>query len=251
VATLTFDRAHALNSMSPDLLEELTRALTRIEQDASVRACVVTGQGRAFSAGGDLKVLESLAARDDGAARVTGYMETVATTLRALEALRVPTIAAVNGMALAGGLEIALCCDIVIAAEEAEFGDVHARFGLLPGGGGSARLPRRIGLNPAKYLMLTGRTVSARQMMDWGLVSEVVPAEQLSARAQELARTIAGHSPLGMTRMKQLVDDGMQCGLDDALRAERAMVATHSQSHDFNEGLAAFTQRRRPKFLGR
>ncbi len=251
VVTLTFDRAHALNSMSPDILEELARALARIEQDASVRVCVVTGRGRAFSAGGDLKVLESLAARDDGALQVTAYMESVAATLRALEVIRVPTIAAVNGVALAGGLEIALCCDIVIASEHAEFGDAHARFGLLPGGGGSVRLPRKIGVNPAKYLMLTGRTVSARQMMEWGLVSEVVPAEELASRVQELARTIAGHSPLGMTRMKQLVDDGMRRSVDDALQAERVMVATHSQSQDFNEGLAAFTQRRLPKFLGR
>jgi enoyl-CoA hydratase len=251
VASITLNRPEALNSLSPDLVKELAQALQAIEDDGSIRACVLGGTGRAFSTGGDLKALEAFAEAGESAGALTSaYMESISTTLRRLEMLRVPTIAAVNGMALAGGLEIALCCDIVVAAEGATFGDVHARYGLLPGGGGSVRLPRKIGVNRAKYLMLTGQSVAAQTMVDWGLVSEVVPAEQLPHRSRELANLVAQNSPLGMSRMKQLIDDGLQHAVHVALRAEQSVVAVHNFSADRKEGLAAFRERRRPVFVG-
>lgn len=251
VAWLTLNRPEALNSMSPQLMKELAEALQAIDDDKSIRACVLTGTGRAFSTGGDLKALDKFAKSGEAAGALTSaYMEGISSTLRKLEVLRVPTIAAVNGMALAGGLEIVLCCDIVIAGKEAVFGDVHARYGLLPGGGGSVRLPRKIGVNRAKYLMLTGKNVDARMMMEWGLVSEVVASEGLADRARDLATGIAQHSPLGMSRMKQLVDDGLQHGVEVALKAEQSVVALHNFSTDRNEGLAAFRERRSPVFVG-
>ncbi|NDZ17587.1 enoyl-CoA hydratase [Variovorax sp. WS11] len=251
VAWLRLNRPQALNSLSPELIKELAEALRAIEDDKTIRACVLASTGRAFSTGGDLKALDAFAKSGESAGALTAaYMESISTTLRKLEVLRVPTIAAVNGMALAGGLEIALCCDIVVAVEEAMFGDGHAKYGLLPGGGGSVRLPRKIGVNRAKYLMLTGQNVTARTMMEWGLVSEIHPADQLEHRTREIAEVIAQNSPLGMRRMKQLVDDGLQHAVDVALKAEQAVVAVHNFSGDRNEGLSAFRERRRPVFVG-
>lgn len=251
VAWLTLNRPEALNSMSPQLMKELAQALQAIEDDKTIRACVLAGTGRAFSTGGDLKALDEFAKSGESAGALTAaYMESISNTLRKLEVLRVPTIGAVQGMALAGGLEIVLCCDIVIATEEAVFGDVHARYGLLPGGGGSVRLPRKIGVNRAKYLMLTGKNVDAKTMMGWGLVSEVVAAGQLADRVRELANAISQHSPLGMSRMKQLVDDGLQHAVDVALKAEQSVIALHNFSADRNEGLSAFRERRKPVFVG-
>jgi enoyl-CoA hydratase/carnithine racemase len=251
VAWVTLNRPRALNSLSPRLIEELNLAIQDIADDPQVRACVITGTGRAFSTGGDLKALEDFAAAPATVAdRTARYLESIGTTLRRLEQTRVPTIAAVNGLALAGGLELVLCCDLVIASEDAMFGDVHATYGLLPGGGGSVRLPRKVGVNRAKYLMFTAEQVSASVMMDWGLVCQVVPAAQLQAAAEHLALRIADKSPLALARMKQLVDNGMQQSVEAALQLEQAVVVLHNGSHDRNEGLSAFKERRKPVFSG-
>ncbi len=170
--------------------------------------------------------------------------------LARIEAFPLPTVAAVNGFAVAGGLEFVLCCDIVVAAETARFGDGHARYGLLPGGGGSVRLPRRIGLNRAKYLMLTADTVSAATMMEWGLVVEVVEDRRLDAAAAALARSLAEKSPLGLARMKALLHDGLEQPADVALRAEQLACLIHAGSSDMAEGLQAFSQKRTPRFTG-
>ena len=250
-AWLFLDRPEAMNSMSPQMVQEIGAALDAIEQDADVRALVLTGTGHAFCAGADLKAVRRMG---DDAGRETAvwrFLRDATALLSRIERLPLPVIAAVNGLALAGGLETVLVCDLVVAADDAKFGDAHARYGLIPGWGGSVRLPRKIGANRAKQLMFTAEHVSAHLMAEWGLVNQVVPAAELHDAAQALCERITDKSPLGLRRMKQLVDDGLQQPIDVALRAERAMVEAHNHSHDRAEGLAAFADKRAPRFNGR
>ena len=248
---ITLDSPETLNSISPQIIAELQSALDDIEADPAVRSIVVTGTGRAFCAGGDLKAVMQLASDTDKDTAGSDFLASISALMSRLERMPLPVIGAINGIAFAGGLELALCCDIVVAAETATFGDVHSRYGLLPGGGGSVRLPRKLGVNRAKYLMLTGEQVSAKQMLDWGLCVKVVPASELDSVVSELAASLAEKSALGLRRMKQMIDDGLEQPLDVALRAELLACEVHDGSFDRNEGLAAFAERRRPQFRGR
>jgi enoyl-CoA hydratase/carnithine racemase len=153
-------------------------------------------------------------------------------------------------MALAGGLELVLCCDLVLAAESAQFGDAHANYGLLPGGGGSVRLPRKIGPTRAKQMMFTGEMFPAATMRDWGLVNEVVPDADLPASVSSWLERLAAKSPIGLRQMKRLVDQGLQMSAAAALEFEQQVFAEHSFSQDRREGLAAFAERRKPRFTG-
>ena len=250
VAWITFDRPDAMNSMSPQMVDEIGAALDALEGDGSTRCLVLTGSGRAFCTGADLKAVKSLgdAGAREGAMRA--FLGAAGALLRRIELLPLPVIAAVNGLALAGGLETVLVCDLVVAADAAKFGDAHAKYGLLPGWGGSVRLPRKIGANRAKQLMFTGEHASAATMLAWGLVNQVVPAAELEDAVQALAARIVDKSPLGLRRMKQLVDEGLEQPLDVALRNERTMIEAHAGSHDRREGLEAFAAKRTPDFNG-
>jgi enoyl-CoA hydratase/carnithine racemase len=250
-AWIALNRPEALNSISPQLVQAFNAALDAVQCDPSFRSIVVTGTGRAFCTGGDLKAVSVLAAGADLAAASSAFLASISALMSRLERVPLPVIGAINGLALAGGLELALCCDIVIAAEGASFGDVHARYGLLPGGGGSVRLPRKIGANRAKYLMFTAEQVPALRMMEWGLVAEVVALSALEARVAQLADALAAKSALGLRRMKQMVDDGLEQPIEVALRAEQIACEVHNGSFDRREGLAAFSERRAPRFEGR
>jgi enoyl-CoA hydratase/carnithine racemase len=167
-----------------------------------------------------------------------------------IECFPCPVIAAVQGMALAGGLELVLCCDLVLAADSAKFGDAHANYGLLPGGGGSVRLPRKIGPTRAKQMMFTGEMFSAATMRDWGLVNEVVSDIDLPVRVENLLERLANKSPIGLRQMKRLVDEGLKMSPNAALELEQTVFAEHSLTHDRREGLAAFAEKRQPRFTG-
>jgi enoyl-CoA hydratase len=250
VAWITLNRPEFLNSIDPDMLRQFDATLDALEADSSVRVVVVTGAGRAFCAGADLKAVARL---DDAAerARVTSeFLHTATSLLRRIETSPKPIIAAVNGLALAGGLELVLCCDLVIAAECATFGDAHAKLGLVPGWGGSVRLPRKVGENRARELMLTGESRPAALMKEWGLVNEVVPLIELVTATGALAAQLATRSPLGLQRMKHLVRDGLDQPLEIALRAEKVMCEAHNSSHDRAEGIRAFVEKRTPRFIG-
>ena len=249
VARITLDRPDAMNALSAQLLAELLQCLERVEADRDVRVMVLTGAGQAFCAGGDLKGLRS--ALDDGqSGAFFDLLRLGQRVMQRLESLPVPTIAAVNGVAVAGGLELILCCDLVVAATSARMGDGHAKFGLIPGGGGAVRLPRRLPLAVAKELLYSGDMVSAAELARWGLVNRVVPDEQLLPTVDELAGRLARNSRLGLGLIKRLVDDGLQQPQATALRAEIAAFEGYIGSHDLSEGLAAFVQRRRPQFIG-
>lgn len=250
LAWITLHRPEAMNSMSPRMVDELHTALDRVEAHSAIRCLAIRGSGKAFCAGADLKAVKALGDAQDQATAVRLFLARATELLRRIELLPMPVIAAVNGLALAGGLETVLVCDLVLAADEARFGDAHSRYGLIPGWGGSVRLPRKIGSGRAKWMMYTAESVSAATMAQWGLVHQVVPGEQLEAAVQDLAARMTDKSPLGLRRMKRLVDDGLEQPLEVALRNERVMVEAHNTSHDRREGLEAFAQKRAPRFNG-
>lgn len=249
-AWITLNRPAALNALTPALIEAHDAALTRAESNPALRAVVVTGSGRAFCAGADLKALRGQRSAHSTAATMR-FVVGVLALLDRLERSPLPVIAAVNGLALAGGLELVLACDLVIAAESARLGDAHANYGLIPGGGGSVRLPRKIGPTRAKALMFTGAFVPAAELVAAGLVNKVVRDDELGAAVEELVESLAAKSPLGLARMKQLVNDGLEQPLSTALRLEFSLMAAHAGSADMAEGLAAFEAKRKPVFTGR
>src|SRR5690606_3721639 len=246
---LTLNRTAALNAITPGVVEGLNAALAAAEDDPAVSAVVLTGNGRAFGAGADLKHVRQAAAGDETA--VARFLDSVLGVMGRLEKFPKPTIAAINGLALAGGLELVLCCDLVVAARSARLGDAHANYGLLPGGGSSVRLPRKIGPTRAKYLLYTGEFVPAEDLLAAGLVNRVVEDDALFEATREIVARLRTKSPLVLRRMKALVDDGLEQPLETALRLELLASEVHAHSHDMREGLAAFEEKREPRFTGR
>ncbi|EIE49667.1 enoyl-CoA hydratase [Salipiger aestuarii] len=243
---ITFRRTDQLNAMSMQMLREMTAALETAIADDAVRAIVLTGSGRAFCAGADLKEVA-------GATHAPGAPDLLDLVDRAFGLMRhgpKPVIAAVNGLAMAGGLEMVMACDLVFAAESAKLGDAHSNFGVFPGAGGAAILPRRIGLNRAKYLLFSGETVSAQDMMDWGLVNTVVPDAQLRGSVQALTDRLADKSPAVLRRMKAVANRSLNVDEAAALAEEMLNLRAHMRSWDMREGLTAFTEKRKPQFRG-
>jgi enoyl-CoA hydratase/carnithine racemase len=211
IARITLNRPGALNALDEELLSELVAAVDDIERDDSVNVVILTGAGRAFSAGRDLKgVLE-------GREWVGG------SRYKALEDLSKPVIAAVNGYCFTGSFEMVMCADIIIASENAVFGDTHARFGITPGGGQTQRLPRQIGSKKAKELLFTCDTISASEAERIGIVNKVVPPEKLEEAAMEMAEKILKNIPEGVRAIKSLVNKGMETDLETGLKMEAEM----------------------------
>ncbi|MET3576143.1 enoyl-CoA hydratase/isomerase family protein [Bhargavaea ullalensis] len=247
-AWIYLNRPEEMNAISKELLRALEEAVIRAEHDEDVRVVIVSGKGKAFCAGADLKeLLEDIETQDS---LEPGLLDLVGSVFGKLEKLSKPLIAALNGITVAGGLEIAMTADIVIASQKARIGDGHANFGVIPGGGGAVKLPRKIGINRAKYLLFTGDFLSADDMKDFGLVQEVVPPENLEAAVQDTADKISAKSPLVLRKMKELVADGMEQPLEIALKQELLSLREHTKSHDLTEGLSAFAEKRRPAFRG-
>lgn len=244
IARVALDRPAQLNAISPALLDDLARVCDAIEADTSVRVVTLTAAGRAFCAGADLKVIGELA-RD--AERWSGFMRLWHTVFTRIEVLPVPVIAGVHGLALAGGLELLLVADLVVADESARLGDQHANFGLVAGGGGSQRLPRLVGVRRAKELMMLGGWLSAAEAREWGLVNRVVPAGTVTAAVEEMAVALAAKSRSANATLKRLVH-AVGGDLAAGLEREISLVATHMRTKDAAEGLAAFAARRTPTF---
>lgn len=250
VARLTLNRPDAMNALSADVSDGLRSALDRIETDDSVRVVVLTGTGKAFCAGGDLKAFRETLGAGNREAFIRNLRRGQA-MMRRFEMLPMPVIAAVNGVAVAGGLELILCCDIVLAAESARIGDGHANFGIIPGAGSSIRLPRKVPVNVAKEMLFSGELKPAAELARWGLVNQVVPDDELDAAVNKLVTRMARNSPLGLSWMKKLVNDGLEQPLDPALRSEINAFESYAASDDILEGLAAFGEKRAPRFTGR
>lgn len=249
-AWITLDRPDDLNCMDDRMVRELRAAIDQAEDDASARVVVVTGAGRAFCAGADLKHVLAILMRQD-AEEIRQFMKAARELFNRVEACEKPLIAAVNGIAVAGGLELILCCDLVVAVESAKIGDAHANYGLLPGGGASVRLPHKVGPTRAKQLLFSGEFLPAATLAEWGLVNEVVPDGTLEAAVADLTGRLAGKSPLVLRRMKHLVDNALKSSPEAALRAETKAWEAHALSADLKEGLAAFSEKREPDYEGR
>jgi enoyl-CoA hydratase len=231
VAVVMLNRPEAMNALSRGLRAQLAHTIRELDAEAQIRAIVLTGAGtRAFTAGLDLKELGA----GEASLGAAGDQDSAANPLAAIEQCRKPVIGAINGVAVTGGFELALACDILIASENARFADTHARVGVMPGWGLSQRLSRRIGISRAKELSLTGNFLDAETACAWGLVNRVVPAEQLIDAAKALARDIATADPGMVQAYKALIDEGfaLNFGQSMALEHERAVVANRLISAD-------------------
>jgi len=245
VALVTLDRREALNALSSGLLAELDAKLAALDADPDCRAIVITGAGeRAFAAGADVRELSAETPDTLHASDLFAAVDRVAT-------LATPTIAAVRGFALGGGCELAMACDMLIAGDDAKFGQPEILIGVIPGAGGTQRLARAIGKARAMELVLTGRRIDAAEADRLGLVTRVVPAAETVATALELAATIAAMPPLAVRAAKAAVRAGQDLALADGLRYERDRFEALFATDDQREGMAAFLEKRRATWTGR
>ncbi len=246
VLSVALDRPERRNALDDGMLAALEEAAARAHDD-EVRVVVLSGRGSAFCAGADL----APGTDEDG---IPGPSEATLTTsdrvFRAWESIPVPVVAAVDGAAYAGGLELLLCCDLIVAGPAARFADAHARFGLLPGAGGAYRLPHRVGPAAAKLLLFTGEEIDAVEAHRIGLV-DVLAAGDAATHVEGLAATLASRSPLGLRELKRLVGASRVLDAEAGLRAGLDAILTHRRSADYTEGLRAFAERRAPRFSGR
>jgi len=246
VATLTINRPDKLNALNIETRGRMVRELDELAKNDDVRVLVITGAGdKAFIAGADISEFE-------GRSPVDQYrVMTDSSVFLAVDRFPKPTIAAINGFCLGGGCELAMACDIRIASEKAKLGQPEINLGLLPGGGGTQRLPRLVGMGAAFKLLYTGDFIRADEALRIGLVDEVVPAGDVAARAEELAETIAAKSPVALRLIKQAVRTSMRTPLDEGLSQEVSLFALAFASEDMKEGVDAFLNKRKPNFTGR
>lgn len=245
-ARLTLARPDKLNPLDWSTVRELKAAVAELEAMADVRFVILTGEGRSFSAGGDLEGYIRLYARPD---EFQAFLDDFHAMLVGIEQARALWIAAVNGVCVAGGLELLLACDMGIAARSARIGDGHLNFGQLPGAGGSQRLPRAIGLLRAKHLMLTGELLDAETCERWGLVTRVVDDGELIGAAEALIEGMKAKSPVGLAGMKRLANSTLITPYAQGLRDEIAFVHHYATTEpDATEGLMAFKEKRPPRF---
>lgn len=243
VCWLRINRPDALNALNSSLLEELSLSFTQLSQDAAVRVLVLTGVGKAFVAGADIREMESMEAVQGEAFGRLGSR-----VFRQLEQLPFPVVAAVNGFALGGGCELAMSCDIRIASTRAVFGQPEVGLGITAGFGGTQRLPRLVGLAMAAELLYTGRKVQADEAQRIGLVNRVVSPDDLERECAELARLIASQAPIAVRLTKQGIQRGLQADLDTAMSIENSLFGLCFSTQDQKEGMGAFLAKRQPNF---
>jgi enoyl-CoA hydratase len=250
VAILTIDHP-PVNALSAALLEELEAEIDALDADQGVRAIVIRGAGeRAFVAGADISEFPGLrkAARE---AQERGSARGIQKLGARMDAASTPFVAAIHGFCLGGGLELAMCCDVRVASEDAQLGQPEIKLGLIPGGGGTQRLPRLVGIGRALLLNLTGDFIDARTAYEWGLVEKVVPRERLLEEALGIARTIAERSPVAVGILRELARTTRDLPLEEGLRREAEGFRRCLESEDGAEGVAAFLEKRAPRFVGR
>jgi len=242
VGVITLDRPDALNALSTPLMQELSLAVESFENDPAVHVIVITGSEKAFAAGADIKEMQSKSYMDV-------YKEDFVTRdWERVSRCRKPTIAAVAGFALGGGCELAMMCDILIAADNAKFGQPEIKLGILPGSGGTQRLPRAVGKAKAMDLVLTGRMMDADEAERAGLVSRIVPAKDLMKEALKAAAEIAAYSLPIVMMTKESVGRAYETTLAEGIRFERRMFHSGFATDDQKEGMAAFIEKRKPGF---
>jgi enoyl-CoA hydratase len=243
VATLTINRPEALNALNAEVLEALTAAARDLKGKA--KAIVVTGAGKAFVAGADISQMQGL-----GKAEAEAFARRGHQVGQALADFPGPVIAAINGYALGGGLELAMACDILVASEKAVVGQPEVKLGVVPGFGGSQRLPRRTGPGIAKWLLMTGDSVKADEALRLGIVDKVVPPDALLAECRKIAEACLANGPLAIASAKRLVDRGLDVSLQAALDLEVKAFGESFATADQKEGMNAFLEKRKAAFTG-
>lgn len=245
VAYITLNRPQALNSFSMSLKHELENAVAKIEHDDSIWGVIFTGSGRAFSSGTDISEFPS---NVEEARRITAYSQGL---FNRIDNLGKPVIAAINGFALGGGLELALVCDIRVASEKAKLGFPEVKICAIPCYGGTQRLTRLVGTGKAKEIIYTGDMVSAQEALEMGLVNHVVPAGKELAKAEEIMSRILKNAPMAVTYAKLCINRGPEISLDYALELEQNLVSMLVPTQDMKEGVQAFLDKRNPAFINK
>jgi enoyl-CoA hydratase/carnithine racemase len=244
VALVRINRPDALNALNNEVRTLLARHVAELGEEAGLRCIVMTGNEKAFAAGADIKEMA-------GIGTIEMLQRGTLKVWRAIAGCPKPVIAAVNGFALGGGCELAMTCDIIIAGESAKFGQPEVKIGIIPGGGGTQRLPRAVGKYKAMRYLLTGDLFGAREAFEMGLVSEIVPDAEVEKRALDMAKRIAELPPLAVEHIKEAVLRGMDASLEAGLTLETKGIQLLFSSQDQKEGMAAFIEKRKPKFSGR
>jgi enoyl-CoA hydratase len=246
-ATITLNRPEALNAFSKEVVEEILQAIEDVKADETIRVVVLTGAGeKAFSAGADIKAMSGMTALKARELSLMG--EKLCTSLENLEK---PVIAAINGYALGGGLEVAMSCDLRIASENAKMGQTEINIGLIPGWGGTQRLTRLVGIGKAKEMVYTGKIIDARTAEQIGILNMVVPADKFRETVRQFAQELASKAPVAVRVAKALINRGSDIGLQSALALEREGFGVVGSSEDLKEGVSAFTEKRKPVFKGK
>lgn len=248
IALITLNRPDSLNALNSKLTQELEQVADEIANDGSVRVVIITGAGRAFSAGADIKEIMSSGETSIGARLAKGKPLTFFNKIENLDKL---VIAAINGLAIGGGCELALVCDLRIASTTAKFGFGEIKIGVIPAGGGTVRTPRFIGIAKAKEMLFFGDPIDAEEAYRLGLVNKVVPPESLLDEAKKWARTLSQRPPLALKAVKSCVNVGMQMPLSAAIDFEAKEAALLLNTEDRNEGMKAFLEKRQPEFKGK
>lgn len=243
VGLVRINRPKALNALNNQLMHELMEALEQFDQDEEIGAMVITGDGRAFAAGADIKEMQAASAVDM-------LQRDLIAPFDRIRRLHKPVIAAVSGWCLGGGNELAMSCDMIIAAESARFGQPEINLGVIPGAGGTQRLTRAVGKAIAMEMVLNNRTLTAEEALQYGLVNRVVPGERYLQEALELATEIAGRAPLAVRLGKEAVNQAYETTLSQGLERERRAFYYLFASHDQKEGMQAFAEKRAPNWKG-
>jgi enoyl-CoA hydratase len=244
VALLTIHRPKVLNALNRAVLKELQDVLAALEEDPQVKVVVLTGAGeKAFVAGADIA---EMAHMEPSAA--LGLARQGQQVLLAIERMKKPVIAAVNGFALGGGLELALACDFIYASETAKFGLPEVTLGIMPGFGGTQNLARQIGPKRASEMIFSGRVINARKALEWGLVNDLLPASELLAETRKIALQIAANGALGVAAAKDALVSGLNMTKENGFRYESTLFATLFATDDQQEGMSAFLDKRKPDF---
>ena len=247
IATITLNRPEALNAFSKESVEEVLQALEDAKNDEKTRVIVLTGVGeKAFSAGADIKAMAGMNALKARELSLMGEKLCLA-----FENFEKPVIAALNGYALGGGLEVAMSCDLRIASENARMGQTEVNIGLIPGWGGTQRLTRLVGATKAKELVFTGRIIDAKMAEQLGILNMVVPADKFKETVRQFALDLAAKPPVAIKVAKALINKGADIGLDSALALEREGFGVVASTEDLQEGVKAFTEKRKPLFKGK
>ena len=242
IAVITFNRPEAMNALNNQTRAEFAAAIAEVATDDNIKVLILTGNGKAFVAGSDIKEFN----------KTTPYAaHNIMRLGEMVEKLEKPVIAAVNGFCLGGGCEIAMGCDIIIASEKAKFGQTEINIGIIPGGGGTQRLQRLIGVCRAKELIFTGEIIRAEEADRIGLVNRVVPMDELMPVAKEMAKKIATKSTAALKLAKTAINRGMQTNLESGLKYEYELYSLSLSLEDKVEGVNAFLEKRTPKFIGR